>query len=421
MTPWRRLEWVGVSLSLFLYTGAFVPLLMLAPDGMLDPGELSKLRLMLLPMYLVTLAVLSRHPSQVALVGLRNLPMLALVLLPFVTVFWSVSGSVTIRREIAFLLSTLFAVLLTIRFTPRQKMLLFGGVFGLCSLLSVLLGFAMPGLSHAPGEGALRGIFVHKNVMGWIACLTVVFGMAMLRDQLRGVRRLGRALLVFGLAGTLLSQSATSLLAAILAITASLVLPVVARQRGMARLVFELILVQLVVLALLFLIVYLPSLLEALGKDATLTGRVPLWAEVDHAIAARPLLGYGYGAFWDESNPIAWQIWSTIGWQAPHAHNGYRDLLLNGGVIGLLLFVLVIVRAMKQGIDLLTSQPDEGYLWCTVAIIVCLFLNLSESSFLDQNDATWLVVSTAILSLSFGHAAVATAVPRHQRVALTAS
>ena len=47
------------------------------------------------------------------------------------------------------------------------------------------------------------------------------------------------------------------------------------------------------------LFLFLPDVfLEFLGKDPTLTGRSELWAYVWKDIDLRPLLGWGYAAFW---------------------------------------------------------------------------------------------------------------------------
>ena len=35
-------------------------------------------------------------------------------------------------------------------------------------------------------------------------------------------------------------------------------------------------------------------------------------------------------------------IWSKIGWMAPHAHNGYRETLLNFGVMGALVMASML-------------------------------------------------------------------------------
>ena len=43
---------------------------------------------------------------------------------------------------------------------------------------------------------------------------------------------------------------------------------------------------------------FLPRVLGALGRNATLSGRTGIWSLLLGSIAKRPLLGYGYYAFW---------------------------------------------------------------------------------------------------------------------------
>lgn len=41
------------------------------------------------------------------------------------------------------------------------------------------------------------------------------------------------------------------------------------------------------------------NILGALGKDASLTGRTDVWEFVIDRIKDRPILGYGFGTFWN--------------------------------------------------------------------------------------------------------------------------
>jgi len=160
---------------------------------------------------------------------------------------------------------------------------------------------------------------------------------------------------------------------------------------------------------------FLVPLLEALGKDATLTGRVPLWELVDSRIADHLLLGFGYQAFWTESNPEAWIIWGKIQWMAPHAHNGFRDIMLNFGIIGMTLFVLMIFHAVHQGAALHCRDQKYGWLWLNVFMVVILVMNLTESIFFVQNDAIFVLFATAIIMVSLYAPVVSTnpgSVPR---------
>lgn len=417
----RGLEWAGVALSIFVFSGAVLPLMMDVPDGILDEAERAQLRAFALPVYAFTVLVLLRRPDQLLIACVRNLPMLALVALPFLSVFWSLSPSISLRRAVALGFSMAFACMLAQRFSPRQQIVLFGGV--LCA--TILLGFAaaavMPDYGYMPEEPSMRGVYLNKNVMGWAACFTMVMGLAAVRDDLRGMRLFGWALVVTGWAGIILSTSMTSLLGAVAALALLPALGPVASAEGLNRLVLQLLLVIVALILLAALATTYVPLLEALGKDATLTGRVPLWAEVDAEIVKHPVLGYGYGAFWADASPAHWEIWERIGWDAPHAHNGFRETLLGLGLVGLALLAVVFLQAFRQGLALLGAAPREGWIWCLLVLGVTLALNLAECTILMQNDLTWIMASTAIFNLSFRYAALNQPLSDRLRIRLAAA
>ena len=402
---WRKIEWIGAALALLLMSGALFPLL-LAQDGALDEGERSQLRQLGVVGYLIVLPLLLRHPGQFLVAAMRNIPMLSLIGLSLLSITWSIAPAFSLRRSIALMMSMMLAYVLAIRFSPRQQMLLFAAVLGLSAGMSLLMAAAAPELAFMPDETGLRGIFVHKNVMGWISAISVMVGIALAQDLSRGLRRVGWGLAATGFACVLLSESATSLLAAVLAILLTPIYRMIAKSRGVGRIVLNLILLQFAAMLAFFLYEYLLPLLNSLGKDATLTGRVPLWHQVDPEIARHPFIGYGYGAFWSEANLEAWRIWREIAWKAPHAHNGYRDLLLSVGMLGALVFAIVILQALSRGLRLQATRPQEGWVWCSLMISLSLLLNLSESTILMQNDLVWILTSTAILSVSYRYPSV---------------
>jgi exopolysaccharide production protein ExoQ len=145
---------------------------------------------------------------------------------------------------------------------------------------------------------------------------------------------------------------------------------------------------------------FLVPMLEALGKDATLTGRVPLWDLVKEQITHRFILGFGYQAFWTEGNADVWRIWELIGWQAPHSHNGYYEITLGLGLVGAMALAAVVSRAAYQGAMLHCSRPNDGWLWFNVFLGVFLVLNLTESMTLNQNDLFWILFATSAIAFS---------------------
>ena len=92
---------------------------------------------------------------------------------------------------------------------------------------------------------------------------------------------------------------------------------------------------------------------SATGHSSTLEGRGRLW-EVLLATDRNPILGAGYENYW--SGERLRKIWAMpeFWWRPIQAHNGYLEVYLNLGVVGLfILVVLLIVTFGKCARDLL--------------------------------------------------------------------
>lgn len=388
MTTWtirpRTLEWWGAGAAIFVQTGAVT-------------GYGSLRQLLLVLSFAITGMLLMRCRDQLRLAVGRSLPLAALLLLPFVSVLWSISGSISLRRAIALVASMALAYVLAIRFTPRQLAALVVTVLGPCMLLSLVYAAALPGLGWMPDEGGMRGVFTHKNILGWYASVSIIASAAVMAGGGTAARRLGGLSLGASLVCLAASGSMTGLLSMIAALFLAVFYAVLKRLQGLARTLFVLIALQLLAVIAISMSELLAPALEALGKDATLTGRIPLWRLVDREIGEHLLFGVGYQAFWTEANPAAWAIWSELAWPAPHAHNGYRDTLLNFGLVGMTIFGAAIVRAVVQGAALLRRVPQDGWLWLNVMVGMFLVMNLTESLFLVQNDFLFVLFATALV------------------------
>lgn len=386
---WRTIEWCGVILALFLQTGAIVPLLFSDPN---DPIG----RLILLLAYAVTIVLLVRHVPQLVLLLRRNAVFFSLHLLPFLSMLWSISPSLTLRRAIALLLSAALSWLLAIRFTPDQILLLIAAVLLPSMLLSVAAIFVLPSIALMPDSmDAWRGVFVHKNVLGWHASVATLAAAFVIARELLP-RPLGIVMLLSGLFCLAASASMTSILSIIVAAGLTVFYVRLARAAGAGRLLFIVLFMQFAAaLAILMSEFFVPTL-EGLGKDATLTGRIPLWRLEDAAIFERLLTGYGYSAFWSDGSSLAWYIRGEIGWGAPNAHNGYREVLLGTGLVGLVPLIFVVVRGLGQGGALLLSCRDEGWLWLNVYAGMFLVMNLTESILFTPYSLHFIIYSTAL-------------------------
>ena len=100
-----------------------------------------------------------------------------------------------------------------------------------------------------------------------------------------------------------------------------------------------------------------------LGKDLTLTGRTGIWSAVLDSIAKRPLLGYGYQAFWLGLEGESYRIILAVSWVLAQAQNGFLDVMLEMGTVGLAIVLLVFGFAFRDAaaaFSVLATIPSFG-------------------------------------------------------------
>ena len=106
--------------------------------------------------------------------------------------------------------------------------------------------------------------------------------------------------------------------------------------------------------------------MNAIGKDATLTGRVPLWKQLLDVIRANhPLIGYGYGHFWYDKEAldlihVGFSKSSFMNQITTGAHNSLIEMWINTGLIGLLSYFAMLIAAFSRSGQLSTDR----YLFC---------------------------------------------------------
>jgi exopolysaccharide production protein ExoQ len=132
------------------------------------------------------------------------------------------------------------------------------------------------------------------------------------------------------------------------------------------------------------------TVLRVLGKDATLTGRTVLWAEVVKHIEERPVLGYGYGAFWEPSARASERVRAAVGWDAPHSHNGLLDIWLDLGLPGVLSLLAAYILALRRAWISLRAHVAIDGLWA-MSFLVMLFLGNTTESSVVQSQLIWII------------------------------
>lgn len=117
--------------------------------------------------------------------------------------------------------------------------------------------------------------------------------------------------------------------------------------------------------------------IASLGRDTTLTGRTELWDDI-LAMHTNPFIGVGYGSFWlGDKRDV---LWGKYWWRPTEAHNGYIEIYLEVGLIGLFILGCVIVSVFKNISKSLITQFEYGRLRIALLAVI-VFYNITESAF----------------------------------------
>lgn len=128
----------------------------------------------------------------------------------------------------------------------------------------------------------------------------------------------------------------------------------------------------------------------SLNRDSTLTGRTEIWAAVLPAMEQHALVGYGLGSFWTDAR-------RELYFNMPTAHNGYLDILLELGEVGLAFYGIWVLSCARQ----LHRALAQDYEWASLGIsllFMTLVYNTTESALnsLAQQLTVVLVFTTLV-------------------------
>jgi exopolysaccharide production protein ExoQ len=127
----------------------------------------------------------------------------------------------------------------------------------------------------------------------------------------------------------------------------------------------------------------------------SLTGRVPIWEKALHDIAARPIFGYGYGGYWTPQR--VWDYLREVDWQISHVHSVYLETMLNIGVVGLAIGLLIMVATIWSAMKSYRCTSDVGYAFIFATLAFALVHGLLDANFVTESFAALL----AMICVSF--------------------
>lgn len=328
--------------------------------------------------------------------SLRMKLILALPVLALLSAGWSVDPRQSIVSAITFLCFTLFAIYLTETFTTNGQLDLIMLAGAIAVPASIALALFVPSIGATPA--GWRGIFTHKQQCA--AAVTLFLVTAIHWKPTRPLHRPLRVIYVFMCLGLIvMSQSRTGWLLTLFALALSGSLRFLQKMAAKDSL-FVLVTALPIVGGIVYLVSLLANvILSSVGKEPTLSERTIIWAAAWDAIIQRPLLGYGYEAFWRGLQGASKDVVLIAGWNLYQAQSGYLDLWLQLGVCGVISLALMTLQAGTNAIRSFRHKSDSSFVrWCIVVIACSLIYNIGESDF-GYLRILWLLFVIACIGL----------------------
>jgi exopolysaccharide production protein ExoQ len=328
----------------------------------------------------------------------------ALTLLPIFAIAsaaWSQVPTKSLLSGGLFLISTLFAYFLVLRFTAEEIMTQVMRVGAVLCFLGAIMIFVFPhyGVSNSDPRamGAWLGLFPDRTSSAkytvFLLSPAVLFAAG--RSRWRNVIY-ALVLITF----IVMARAVTAL-----GVTASFVAIMVTVQvaRRLERntaLFFGAILGTVCLTFILAGDTLLGPILAFFGRDLTFTGRTEIWSAVLLSIAKRPLLGYGFNAFWLGMDGESANVIMAAHWFFGYAHQGLLEIVLQLGLVGTTVFLGTFIWACRNAWFCFKYGRTVGVEWYFSILVLTVLYNVDEETVMSSNDLLSILYIVACSGLA---------------------
>ena len=388
-----------------LETGSII-LILLWGDGIyVSPSMSFIIPILNVVSYLiVAILVLSRF-KRIIYIATKDIPLLLLFGLASFSILWSENITYSVDYFIAIFRTTLLGAYIAACYSPKKQMWLLFLVGIIASILSLAVGLTIPS-----GEAWWLGIYSHKNYFARMMIFAAITSLIITLDIRRyRYRWVTIAAFFLAVALLLLSQGKTGLAVFLISLCFVPFYQIIVKQPYRLRvIIFTTSLIIFIFIAVLVLNNIETIVIDWMGKDLEFNGRSPIWERVIPKIWDRPLLGYGIHGFWSSQEGLnaARGLWIEsflIEGLGMHSHNGYLDLLLDLGFVGLLLFSINLVSILNRILYLLFTTQKIEYFWMLQFILISPMYQMAEIMTILTNSYLWAFYVSISLSTAIAY------------------
>jgi O-antigen ligase len=237
------------------------------------------------------------------------------------------------------------------------------------------------------------GVTTHKNSLGQLVCIFCLFFLWNYLSKTMKTKLYDIPIFLIGLLllnGSVSSTSRTSLTVFIIG-SFFLILTRVMKEKTfilnlMTYSFFAIMIIGTTLSQHLFAYNFIPFVIAKTGGDPTLTGRTYLWDALIEIGKNNWIFGTGFGGFW--IGEYANDLWKIFTWNPGQAHNGYIDVYIDVGIVGICLLAIMILVTYRAIIKSISAGSEFAKLRFAIFITVLIY-NFTESSFLKPTSFLW--------------------------------
>ena len=136
------------------------------------------------------------------------------------------------------------------------------------------------------------------------------------------------------------------------------------------------------------------SVVHLLGRNPDLTGRTDIWNDV-LKMHINPLLGTGFESFWLGSRVE--YMWSKYIFHPNQAHNGYIEMYLNLGWIGVTLLAAQFLVGYRNVVDAFRRKMVSAPFRLSLLVVATVY-NMTEAAFKVMHPM-WIAFLFAVMAV----------------------
>lgn len=332
--------------------------------------------------------------SEIDWQGLLPISLLLFVGVAALSVVWSEYQWATVGGVAYLYAFTILGVSIALLRDTIQIVRAFGDVFRVVLAVSVVLEIVSGLLIDTPigflgieaklgNLGPIQGIMGSRNQLGLVALLALItFSIEFATKSIS--RTTASASLILASASILLSRSPVILAVLVVVVAAAGALYLVRKVEPDRRRAWQLGVLAATVLLAVAVWTAREWVIGLFSASSELSYRLSLWHHVIDLSAIHPLEGWGWIGLW-QSDVSPFSTFAIRAGQQPSSTlSAYLDVWLQLGLIGMLVFVVLLVLTFTRSWLLAGQRRSIVFAWPALALVALIATSLAESSILIE-------------------------------------